>query len=277
MAIEFSAKQEQLAEIEMVNYFITNRDIISRDAKGNINIDATHKKLKNSNNKSARERAVLEKGNRFMLAAMVQDFIKSNYFGMEHEVEPDVTIFGYTVDRAKALDALNSFTAINLLGVNFMAGFANLNLGEITQINEAFAGQYTTVKDLHKATKYYYKNLGGIIGDIGERRPRNIVSLLIDRFNVLNEEIDGKLNLNSKFANMMKTNTLFFTSHAGEHYMQTRFMLAMLTTMRAIDSEGNDLGTMLENISVDKETIDDIKDRAIDNYKRIIRNLLGIE
>ena len=254
MAIEFSAKQEQLAEIEMINYFISNRDIISRDAKGNINIDATHKKLKNSDKKSVKERAVLEQGNKSMLAAMVQDFIKSNYFGMEHEVEPDVTIFGYTMDRAKALDALNSFTAVNLLGVNFMAGFANLNLGEITQINEAFAGQYTTVKDLHKATKYYYKNLGGIMSDIGERRPHNIVSLLIDRFNVLNEEIDGKLNLNSKFANMMKTNTLFFTSHAGEHYMQTRFMLAMLTTMRAIDSEGNDLGSMLDNISVDKET-----------------------
>ena len=254
MAIEFSAKQEQLAEIEMVNYFISNRDIVSRDAKGNIYIDATHKKLKHSDKKSLKERAVLDKGNRSMLAAMVQDFIKANYFGMEHEEEPDVTIFGYTVDRAKALDALNSFTAVNLLGVNFIAGFANLNLGEITQINEAFAGQYTTVKDLHKATKYYYKNLGGIMSDIGERRPRNIVSLLIDRFNTLNEEIDGKLNLNSKFANMMKTNTLFFTSHAGEHYMQTRFMLAMLTTMRAYDSEGNDVGSMLDNISVDKET-----------------------
>jgi hypothetical protein len=102
-----------------------------------------------------------------------------------------------------------------LLGVNFIAGLANVNLGEITQLNEAIAGQYTTTKDLRLATGYYYKNLGGIINDIGTRRPVNVVSLLNERFNTLNEEIDGKLNLSSKFANLMKTNTAFFISHAG--------------------------------------------------------------
>ena len=32
-----------------------------------------------------------------------------------------------------------------------------------------------------------------------------------------------------------------------------------------------------KKISIDKERIDDIKDRAIDNYKRVIRTMLGIE
>jgi hypothetical protein len=86
------------------------------------------------------------------------------------------------------------------------------------------------------------------------RRPTNIVSLLTERFNVMNEEIEGKLNLNSRFANLMKTNTLFFTSHMGEHYMQVRFMLSMLSSMKAVGDGGKELGSMLDNISVDPET-----------------------
>jgi len=253
MAVDFGNKYEVLAELEMTNYFINDRDVIRRDAKGNIITDATAKKIRRIG-ESIRDKALVDSGRKSMLAAQVADFLKANIYGMEHDEEPDVNIFGFTMDRAKALDALNSFTALNMLGMNFVAGIANVNLGEITQINEAFAGQYTTIKDLKNATGYYYKNLGGIMNDIGMRRPTNIVSLLNERFTTLNEEIDGKININSRFANLMNTNTLFFTSHAGEHYMQTRFMLAMLKTLKAYDKDGNDLGSMLDHISVDEET-----------------------
>lgn len=253
MAIDFGNKYQILAELEMTNYFINNREVIRRDGKNNIIVDATAKKL-TSMGESLRDKALTKSGKNSLLAAQVDDFMKSIIYGMEKDEEPDLSIFGYTVDQAKLLDSLNSFTALNLLGVNFVAGLANLNLGEITQVTEAFAGQYATLKDLKDATGYYYKNLGGMMKDIGTRRPFNIVSLLNDRFNTLNEEIEGKINLNSRFANLMKTNTLFFTSHAGEHYMQTRFMLAMLKHLRAVDKEGNDIGDMLSKISVDEET-----------------------
>jgi hypothetical protein len=253
MAIDFGNKYDALAELEMTNYFINNRDVIRRDAKGNIVVDATAKKMRRIGD-TIRDKAVLDSGNKSMIAAQVNDFMKMAIYGMEHEEEPDINIFGFTMDRAKMLDSLNRFTALNFLGVNFVAGIANINVGEINQLIESFAGEYTTIKDLKDATGFYYKNLGGMMKDIGNRRPENLVSLLVDRFNVLNEEVDGKLNLNSRFANLMKSNTLFFTSHVGEHYMQVRFALSMLKTIRAYDKEGNDIGDMLSQYSVDEDT-----------------------
>jgi len=253
MSIDFGNKSKVLAELEMTNYFINNRDVIRRDNKGNILIDAATKKLKKVG-ETLRDKAIVGSGKNSLIAAQVMDFMKLSVYGMEKDEEPDMNIFGFTLDRAKLLDTINGFTAINLLGVNFVAGIANVNLGEITQVIEAMAGQYVTLKNLKDATGYYYKNLGGLLTDIGIRRPRNIVSLLNDRFDTLSEEIDGKINLNSRFANLMKTNTLFFTSHSGEHYMQTRFMIAMLKNLRAYDAEGTDLGDMLSQISVDEVT-----------------------
>jgi hypothetical protein len=253
MSIDFGNKYEVLAEIEMTNYFINNRDVIRRDSKGRIYTDATTSKLRKVS-ENLRDRAIVDAGTKSMLAAQVADFLKTNLYGMEQEEEPDVNIFGFTVDRAKALDALTSYTSLNLLGMNFIAGVANVNLGEITQMIEGIAGQFINVKELHGATGYYYKNLGGILKDIGNRRPTNIITLLNDRFHTLNEEVDGKLNLNSRIAHLFNTNTLFFTSHAGEHYMQTRFMLAMLKHLKAVDSKGVELGGMLDMYSIDEET-----------------------
>lgn len=253
MSIDYANKAEYLAELEMTNFFINERDVIDRDENGKINIDATAKKMKLIGT-NIRDKAIKKSGRNSLIAAQVEDFMKNAIYGISKEEEPDMNIFGFKVDRAKFLDAINSYTSLNLLGMNFVAGIANINLGEVTQVIESMAGQFVTTKNLAEATGYYYKNLGGILGDIGARRPTNIVSLLNDRFSTLNEEVGGKINLNSKFANMFKTNTIFFTSHCGEHYMQTRFMLAMLKNLRAVDSSGKDIGEMLSKITVDEIT-----------------------
>ena len=216
-----------IAELEMTNYFINNRDVIRRDTDGKIIVDATAKKMRRVG-ETARDRAIKDSGRNSLLAAQVNDFMKNSIYGITKDEEPDMNLFGFKINQAKLLDAINGFSAINLLGTNFVAGIANVNLGEATQVIEALAGQYVSMKDLKEATGYYYKNLGGILGDIGARRPTNIVTLLNDRFDTLHEDISGRINLNSKFANLMKTNTVFFTSHCGEHYIQSRFMLAML-------------------------------------------------
>jgi hypothetical protein len=52
----------------------------------------------------------------------------------------------------------------------------------------------------------------------------------------------------------MSTDTLFFTTHAGEHEMQGRFLLSMLSDKRAYDKDGKDIGSMLNMYSVDKDT-----------------------
>jgi len=44
----------------------------------------------------------------------------------------------------------------------------------------------------------------------------------------------------------MRTSALFFVSHAGEHFMQSRVMLAMLAKVEAKNSKGEVIGNMLD-------------------------------
>jgi hypothetical protein len=254
MSIDFRNKFEIQHEAEMARFFMNNRDVIRRDAGGQPVMDALSKKLKGFTG-GDRENMRVDPGNKSQLAYQTDSFYKDHLYGMSSQEEPDINFLGYKINQAKLLDNISGYTALSLLGVNFVAGFANIGLGEITQAIEAWANEVFSAKDMTKATGVYYQNLGGILGDIGERKPSNLIGLLNDQFDTINEYDEESNMIQGRwYAEMMQTNTLFFTSHAGEHYMQTRAMLAMLNHIRAIDDKGNDIGSILDNYSVDKET-----------------------
>jgi hypothetical protein len=124
---------------------------------------------------------------------------------------------------------------------------ANIALGETLQLAEAIAGEYINLKSYAKANKVYTSHLPGMLADIGARRPKNVVSLLIERFDILHESADVEFRKANRFRKLMSTNTLFFMQHSGEHYMQGRFLLAFLDNKRAYDKNGKDVGSMLDN------------------------------
>lgn len=260
MATDYQHKSEFLPEVEMIKYFIENRDVVKTDSKGRIIKDAMTKV-----NPNLEESELTIKGHNSKIAAQIDDFMKTTFYGMRKEEEPDLHILGMKIDRAKGLDAINKYTGVNLLGVNFIQGFANVTLGEILQTIDSVAGQYYDRKDLTKATKVYYQNLGGILGDVGQRAPMNLVSRLNDLFDTLNEYEGGKINRNSRFRELIRTDTLFFTAHAGEHYMQTRLMLAMLNRLKAKDSDGKVIGTMLDMVKQDEKG-NIFWDERVDNF-----------
>ena len=65
-----------------------------------------------------------------------------------------------------------------------------------------------------------------------------VLSVRRNFFDTLNDFEGGRLNRTSRFRELMTSDTLFFTSHAGEHYMQTRVMLAMLNNLQAKNKDG---------------------------------------
>jgi hypothetical protein len=254
MSIDFRNKFEIQHEAEMARFFVNNRDVIRRDSGGKPIQDALTKKLKGMTGTDASNPRV-DKGNKSELSFTLDAFYKDQLYGMSSQEEPDLNFFGYKLNQGKLLDGISGYTAVSLLGVNFVAGFANVALGEMTQAMEAWSNEVFGAKDMTKATGIYYKELGGMLGDIGERRPTSLLGLLNDEFDTLNEyDEEGNMIQGRWYANMMKTNTLFFTSHVGEHYMQTRAMLAMLNHIKALDSEGNEIGTILDYYKVNKET-----------------------
>ena len=231
MGVTYKNTNEVLSDLELTKFLIDNRDIVKLDNHAN--------PIKNAN-KALINRELTKSGASSLIAAQLGDWVESVVYGKMAKDEGTWTVFGSSIDKAKAADALNRFTALNMLGINFVQGTANTMLGETMQIAESFAGEFYTMKNYRKASREYAKNLVGILGDIGSRKPENKVNLLAERFDVLNDYgSDDAMRKSSKFSRMMMTNTLFFTSHAGEHMMQTRAMMAMLDYIKARDSEGN--------------------------------------
>ncbi len=261
MAIDFSHKSEIIGEMELTKQMIKEREYTVRDAKGN----PIKKMFAN-----ARDRELTKSGQASLLAEQVEDFFKSDIYGRKSEGMGDFEILGLKFDKAKFIDNLSSYSAINMLGLNFVQGIANVTLGEIQNITEAMGGEFVDMSDIHKATAFYFNpsNMGNMLADIGSRSPSSVINMLNEKFDVLNDYEGGIYRKSSKFAQLMTSNTLFFTSQIGEHYMQTRFMLAMMLKKEAKDSNGEVIGNMLEMYSSEngKLKIDDRVDLQKSNW-----------
>jgi len=271
MAADYAAKSEILPQIEAAQFHVKHRDIVERDAKGNVIKDALDK---------LRKRELTKSGETSLIAAQLGDWMKNIVYGQRTEDEGDWNVFGMEVDIAKAADLLNKYTALNLLGLNMVQGVANVLLGEALQITEAIGGDYYDIKTLSKASAFYNRNMPGILGDIGLRAPTNIVNLLNERFDTLNEYVGGKFQKGSRFRELMHSSTLFFTSQAGEHLMQTRVLLAMLMGLKAKDKYGKHILTkegkpanMLEMHSVKNKRL--VVDSRVANFGETEMSLFG--
>lgn len=241
MAVNYTQKMEIMPEMELVKTLLEEREYVKLDTKGNPIKQALD---------TLGTRALTKSGKKAHLVEQYTDFMKSLLYGQTVEEEGDWDVLGYKIDKAKARDALGKYTAYNLLGLNMVQGIANVQLGEIQNAIEAVAGEFFDTKDLRVASTTYLKELGGILGDIGERAPSSLVGLMNEKWDILNEYEGGQYRKNKKWAQLMHSSTLFFTSNMGEHFMQTRIMLAMLQKVRAYDSKGENIGSMYDQYSV---------------------------
>lgn len=241
MANDYNHKSEILPKMELAKFMIEKRHAIKRDFKGNI-IERT----------SSTVSGKLRKGssviiNKTQLADQVHDWFLMCVYG---QTESDAGKLG-NLDLGKFIQFLNKYTAINLLGVNFIAGTANLVLGETLQKIDVIAKEYVDHKSWFKADKWYLSHLRGTLGDIGARSPKNISTKLYEWMGVMDDYGKVDMDRKTRFAQLMNSDTLFFTSHVGEHYMQNRFGLAMLDNMRAYDDNGQDIGSILDMVQLD--------------------------
>ena len=268
MATNYAHKSDLMAEAELTKAIVEDRAYTVRDSKGNIVSRILDK---------GRETSLTKSGSKAMIVDQLTDFYKMNLYGQLTEDEGDITVLGMTVDKAKAANMLGGYTAYNMMGLNVIQGIANVNVGEMQQFIEGVVGEYFNLKEMHKATMEYTKNLPSIMGDIGERQKTNKLNLLNEHFDVLNEFDGTEVRKNSKFAQLTMSDTLFFASHAGEHFMQTRSMVAMLNRVKAYDSNGNLLGNMYDMYTAKdgKLVLDERVDREKSNWSKEEELLYG--
>ena len=237
-ANDFHHKKEILPEMELAKHLIQTRKV------------APIKGIKWAFNKfNSREEV---KANNNNLAKQVEEWFQTVVYGRPKKDQGKI-LWG-TVDIAKLADNMSKYTSLNLLGLNFIQGTANAGLGEALQIAENIAGEYMSKSAYRKGTQFYIANLPGVMGDVGSRSAKNVVTRLMEQFDILDEWEGTNFSQRQKYRQAMTTNTLFFTTHAGEHEMQGRFLLSMLADKRAIDDNGNDIGSMLQMYKTNKET-----------------------
>ena len=241
----YSIKRNILPSMEMTRYFVDTRAAAKRNALGNIVERLRGKGNVDDDTEEIAESAKTTKTN---TAAQLGDWFEMAVYGKKSKVGTLLPINeNLTLDLNKFVDAANSFTSVNLLGLNLVQGTANIILGETMQAIDAIAGEHVDIKNLTRATLRYSTWLPGMMGDIGRIAPEHVGSLIIERFNVLHDNpshVDmSKVTRTGQLAN---TNTLFFVQKSGEHWLQGRFLFAMLDKKRAFDKEGNDIGTMLD-------------------------------
>ena len=145
---------------------------------------------------------------------------------------------------AKILQSIGKYTSFLTMSANVLSGTANLLHGTTMSWIEALGGNtgYFTPKDRLKAVAQYNANLPGMMADIGERRPKNKVNLLIRRFNAMSEShlLNGKSYAqNNKLKRIADTSALLSANSIGEHAMQSIVMLATLNNIKVKDVNGN--------------------------------------
>lgn len=233
MAMEYKHKSDVISEMELAKYLVEQREVTRLDSNKNPILNA---------NERLRQRHLTKSGLQSNLAHQLDDWFTMVVYGKTIKDEGFIKIGNAEISRSKIADNLNKYTAFNLLGLNMMQGVANKALGEVMQIVDMFSGEHYGMKEYSKATVQYNRNMFGIMGDIGQRRPTNIISLLLEHFDVLHDYSDPvNFQKSTVFSQMMTTNSLFFMAKAGEHSMQAKVMLAILNRMNAKDKDGKTL------------------------------------
>lgn len=166
---------------------------------------------------------------------VLEDLIRHRIYGIKTEGD---------AKTAKVLQSIGKYTSFLTMSVNALSGASNMVHGTTMSWIEALGGNtgYFTPKDRAKAVKQYNANIPGMLADIGERRPKNKINLLVRRFNAMSEShlLNGKSYAqNNRIKRIADTSALLAANGVGEHAMQSIVMLSTLNNIKVKDVNGN--------------------------------------
>ncbi len=239
-ANDFKNKREILPELEMTRFFVNQRKAYNVNTFGKI--------LSHSLGVDPEKKTPSIKDNTIM-AEMFNDWFEMALYGkMSKDLKNPIKLNDkLAFDPMKFVDALNRYTSLNLLSMNLVQGFANVTMGEVMQTIEVIAHEYVDPKTYSKALLKYDQFLPGVLADVGRNAPQSLGSLIYEEFNVLDDKItDTTFSRNSKMGRVYSKTSTFAMQQMGEHWLQNRFLLAMLLKKQMVDLNGNKIGSVLD-------------------------------
>lgn len=178
------------------------------------------------------------KGSKTFAQDRLDDFFTMQVYGKY--MADEGTLMG--MDKGKLANFINKSTALNTLAVNILSGISNVATGKVMMRIESFSGEFFNERDTIIADKNYTKAMKGYVGDIGNKIKTSKLSLWSQLFNVAQDysaEIkDINYDRRDWYKKMFTSNSLFFLSNAGEHWMQHRTSLALANKTLLLDKNG---------------------------------------
>lgn len=277
-ANDYRNKRNILPEMEMTRYFVNTRKALKRSVfrdilstSGNVDDDnePTYKDTTN-------------------LASQLNDWFEMAIYGKFTKDEKALWKLSdkKSVDLMKVVDWLNRYTSMNLLAGNFNQGTANVIIGEVMQAIENIAHEYVRPTTYSKATTLYMSYLPSVMGDVGQDVPTSLPGMIFEEFNVLGDDISETMfSTRTRAGKFARNTSIYFIQHAGEHWLQNRFLIAMLLEKHAYDKNGTDIGNMLDQYEVKngrlsiKDNVDLVKSKWTDKdriaFKIKIKGILS--
>ena len=159
------------------------------------------------------------------LIQRLDDFLESQVYGRYIKDEGNVA----GLDVAKTVSVFQKWTSLAYLGVNWLAGAANVGTAIGMQNIEAAAGQYFSAKSLLSADKEYASLLPAFMGEIASRQKQSKLALFDELFDV-KQDYGDKIKRTQKknlLQRIFGSNIMFIQQGAGDHWIYNRTAIAM--------------------------------------------------
>lgn len=258
MANRYEAINNVEPEINLFKTIIGDREVAETNSKGVAKLDAFANKLG--------IKSFIKKQGESYSAKHVDAFVDMIIF---NETQKAQEIFGFSA--AKITNGLMGYSAVVSIAGDLLKGIANNLQGNIQMIIEANSAEFFSRKDLRVGKTYYAKNLVSVLSDFGKTTPQSLVGKMIRLYDPMQGNFKDQYGRNvspSMFAKLMRTDTLFFNQHFGEHEIQVSGMLALMNATKVIDKVSGEEISLLDAYT--KYGIKDIEQHTdFTNIKRL--------
>jgi hypothetical protein len=192
--------------------------------------------------KNIKVKEIIDSGDKSLAYERLTDYINMIGYGKLKDIET-IKIGSKIIDASKLADFVNTYTSLTSLALNIYSGISNITFGGVQTAMEAFAGEYYSLTDILKAEKIYAGELPNNITNIGRTLSKEntldewgIYMNVLQNYNKDFRDIDAARR--NRVQRLMKTSSLYFINHAGEHWLQNSTSLALANRVKLRDDSG---------------------------------------
>ena len=261
-ALTYANTSEIIDQLEFTRFVVNNRNTKT----GGINLASKIWKRNNPDSPIADTAAVVSDSN---LAKQLNDWFDMVVYGKGTDDMGGIDLpFVGRLDARKMVDKFAKYTSLRVMGLNYISMVNNMLQAEVAQAIEVMAHKHVSAKAYSRATAEYMTEIlnGSIVADLGSRKPTSKVNLLNELFGTFADYSEGSMRLSNKFSRLFNSGAFYFTTNLGEHEAQSRFLIASLIEQRAIDRDGNDIGTIYDYYTVEDGVLVFDKDGKVSNW-----------